>query len=412
MGCSSSVPAEAQMSASVDRQLAEAEEQERNHFKILLLGAGESGKSTVLKQMKMIYKGRLADDDLQQCVMAIRKNTVECMQGVLRAMDNFEITLGLAENAPRKKRVRELPEEAVFDREVADDIASLWADPGVREAYDRQSEYWLLDAASYYFDNALRLGQPDYAATDEDVIMTRIRTTGIDTTEFSEPPHMYSVVDVGGQRNERRKWIHCFDNVRCIVFLVGLNGYNQCLFEDSSVNKMQESLALFQQVVSNPIFRSTPIFLFLNKKDIFETMIKRTPLTVCFPSYTGPERDVHAALQFMEAKYAQLLEAAVPGKELHTHVVAARVRMDMKVAWGDVKDQVRRGEEILSTPFSFRLLLFFHFLCRNVRTILAKSQVAGRLLLTSSFGTALYHIAATLMARVQLLRMIPSIFEI
>ena len=77
--------------------------------------------------------------------------------------------------------------------------------------------YWLLDAASYYFDNALRLGQPDYCATDEDVIMTRIRTTGIDTTEFSEPPFMYSVVDVGGQRNERRKWIHCFDNVRVRV---------------------------------------------------------------------------------------------------------------------------------------------------------------------------------------------------
>lgn len=55
------------------------------------------------RQVKMIHKGRLADDDLQQCVIAIRKNTVECMQGVLRAMDTFQISLGLAENAPRKK---------------------------------------------------------------------------------------------------------------------------------------------------------------------------------------------------------------------------------------------------------------------------------------------------------------------
>ncbi|CAN0526264.1 unnamed protein product, partial [Ectocarpus sp. 12 AP-2014] len=108
--------------------------------------------------------------------------------------------------------------------------------------------YWLLDGASYYFDNALRLGQADFVPTDEDVIMTRIRTTGIDTTDFTEPPYMYSVVDVGGQRNERRKWIHCFDNVRCVVFLAGLNGYNQRLFEDSSINKMRESLNLFRQV--------------------------------------------------------------------------------------------------------------------------------------------------------------------
>lgn len=94
-------------------------------------------------------------------------------------------------------------------------------------------------------------------------------------------------------------------------------------------------------MVSNPIFRNTPIFLFLNKKDIFEKMIKMTPLSVCFPEYSGPENDVHAALDFLQTEYAQIMEEAVPGKELHAHVVAARVRMDMKVAWGDVKDQVR-----------------------------------------------------------------------
>lgn len=59
------------------------------------------------------------------------------------------------------------------------------------------------------------------------------------------------------------------------------------------------------QVVSNPIFRNTPIFLFLNKKDIFETMVEKTPLTVCFPDFPGPEKDVHAALKFLEAQYAK-----------------------------------------------------------------------------------------------------------
>ena len=75
-------------------------------------------------------------------------------------------------------------------------------------------------------------------------------------------------------------------------------------------------------------------------------MIKKTPLSVCFPDYPGPEKDVHAALAFLEAQYAQVMEAAVPGKEIHAHVVAARVRMDMKVAWGDVKDQVSEGIRI------------------------------------------------------------------
>ena len=40
-------------------------------------------------------------------------------------------------------------------------------------------------------------------------------------------PCYFLVVDVGGQRSERRKWIHCFDDVRAIIFLEGLAGYNQ-----------------------------------------------------------------------------------------------------------------------------------------------------------------------------------------
>ena len=49
----------------------------------------------------MIHKGRLAEKDTAQCVVAIRKNCVECMQGVLTAMLSFNISIGLAENTPR-----------------------------------------------------------------------------------------------------------------------------------------------------------------------------------------------------------------------------------------------------------------------------------------------------------------------
>jgi G-protein alpha subunit len=59
------------------------------------------------------------------------------------------------------------------------------------------------------------------------MIMTRVRTNGIVVTEVKEAPFTYQVVDVGGQRSERRKWIHCFDDVRAIIFLEGLAGYNQ-----------------------------------------------------------------------------------------------------------------------------------------------------------------------------------------
>ena len=47
----------------------------------------------------------------------------------------------------------------------------------------------------------------------------------------------FEMYDVGGQRNERKKWIHCFDNVTAVIFVAALSEYDQCLFEDASTNR-------------------------------------------------------------------------------------------------------------------------------------------------------------------------------
>lgn len=50
----------------------------------------------------------------------------------------------------------------------------------------------------------------------------------------THPCLMNRMVDVGGQRSERRKWIHCFENVTSIIFLVALSEYDQILFESEN----------------------------------------------------------------------------------------------------------------------------------------------------------------------------------
>lgn len=44
----------------------------------------------------------------------------------------------------------------------------------------------------------------------------------------------FRMMDVGGQRSERKKWIHCFEGVQCLLFMVALSGYDQCLVEDQN----------------------------------------------------------------------------------------------------------------------------------------------------------------------------------
>ena len=120
---------------------------------------------------------------------------------------------------------------------------------------------------------------------------------------------------------------------------------------------MQESLNLFTEVVKNPLFRNTPIFVFLNKKDLFEEMIPKTPLKTCFPEYNGAPGEVRPALEYIEKRYKMIMQEHVPGKPVYVHIIAARLRMDMKIAFGEVR---------FTYFFIFFLLISFLQYCSKI----------------------------------------------
>lgn len=145
----------------------------------------------------------------------------------------------------------------------------------------------------------------------------------------------WSCVDVGGQRSERRKWLNCFDNVKAIIYVVNLAGYCTVLFEDKQVIRMHESLNLFEQTMANPLFMHIPVFLFLNKKDLFEQMIREKPIQCCFPEYTGTN-ELRDCIDFIATQYQNRL----PNKHSRATVLllAARVRKDVRFCFEEVKD--------------------------------------------------------------------------
>lgn len=85
-----------------------------------------------------------------------------------------------------------------------------------------------------YYANIDRLFRRDYLPTDQDVLRSRLRTTGITETLFELGQLNYHMFDVGGQRSERKKWVHCFEGVHCLMFVAALSGYDQCLVEDKT----------------------------------------------------------------------------------------------------------------------------------------------------------------------------------
>jgi translation elongation factor EF-1alpha len=70
--------------------------------------------------------------------------------------------------------------------------------------------------------------------TEQDILRTRVKTTGIVEVHFSFKNLNFKLFDVGGQRSERKKWIHCFEDVTAIIFCVAMSEYDQVLHEDET----------------------------------------------------------------------------------------------------------------------------------------------------------------------------------
>ena len=107
----------------------------------------------------------------------------------------------------------------------------------------------------YYFENIDRIKQPNYLANQQDILLSRVRTSGIVTERYEIDGSQFEMYDVGGQRNERKKWIHCFDDVTAVIFVAALSEYDQRLFEDANTNRMTEAIDLFDEIANNRYFR-------------------------------------------------------------------------------------------------------------------------------------------------------------
>jgi guanine nucleotide-binding protein G(i) subunit alpha len=257
-----------------------------SEVKLLLLGAGESGKSTIAKQMKIIHLRGFTEQERAAMREVILSNIVIAVKALCQAMEKLGLEVERAENEPRRQALAEAPNQVqAIPPAMAQDIKALWGDKGVQLAFKSRHLFQLSDSSDYYFDNLDRIAAHDYVPTEADVLRARVKTTGIQEITFTTNEVNFRMVDVGGQRSERKKWIHCFQDVTAVIFCVAMSEYDLKLYEDETVGRTEESLKLFDEICNSKWFNSTSIILFLNKKDLFAEKIKHTDLSVCFPDY-------------------------------------------------------------------------------------------------------------------------------
>ncbi|XP_028293128.1 guanine nucleotide-binding protein subunit alpha-11b isoform X1 [Gouania willdenowi] len=328
------------INAEIDKQLRRDKRDSRRELKLLLLGTGESGKSTFIKQMRIIHGAGYSDEDKRGFIRLVYQNIFTSMQSMIRATETLKIPYKYEQNRSNAMLVKEVDIEKLntFDQPYIVAIKSLWADPGIQEAYDRRREYQLSDSTKYYLTDLDRIADRSYLPTQQDVLRVRIPTTGIIEYPFDLQSIIFRMVDVGGQRSERRKWIHCFENVTSIMFLVALSEYDQVLVESDNENRMEESKALFRTIITYPWFQNSSVILFLNKKDLLEEKISYSHLVDYFPEFDGPQRDAQAAREFILKMFVDLNPDS--DKIIYSHFTCATDTENIRFVFAAVKDTI------------------------------------------------------------------------
>lgn len=343
--CMSSGSADDKTNSEIDKQIRNDRQRLNNEVKLLLLGAGESGKSTILKQMKILHQGGYSEAERESYREIIWSNTIQSMQVLLRGMKTITPPIEFEDQTMEKKAelilgLSSQGEDFVFTPEIARVIKELWANKNVIACFERSSELQLNDSAKYYFDSIDRLAEPNYLPTEQDVLRSRVKTTGISETTFQIRDVTFRVFDVGGQRSERRKWIHCFEGVTAIMFCVALSEYDLVLREDETQNRMQEALQLFDSICNSRWFTDTSIILFLNKTDLFREKIMKVPLSKCFPEYTDGF-DFDKGAEFITKKFTEL-NRSPEKKTIYPHLTCATDTENIRFVWAAVNDIVTR----------------------------------------------------------------------
>lgn len=299
--------------------------------RLLLLGAGESGKSTVFKQMKILYGKGFAGADLERWRAAVFQNTISSMKAVCQACED----LGLFEEVqakPEFETMLDIPNSAEVDEEVARVVKTLWNDPGIQKTWERRSEFQVYDSNRHFFEKVEEISAASYVPNNDDILHSRIRTSGIVEEAYVINGVNFVIIDVGGQRNERKKWIHCFDSVNAVIFVAALSEYDQVLFEDNTQNRMVEALTLFDEMCNSRWFREIDMILFLNKRDLFEDKIKRKSIKDVeeFADYDGSPHSYDDGVQYFLNKFVSLNRCP---KDIYHHVTCATDSNNVRVVF-------------------------------------------------------------------------------
>ncbi|KAF8995837.1 heterotrimeric G-protein alpha subunit, GPA3-like protein [Cyathus striatus] len=303
-------------------------------YKVLLLGASQTGKSTIIKQLKIAYGEGFSNSERESLFEVVFQSFVIAVQTVVDYMN--EKNIGCSH--PMGKRSHEILRLSTWEysQEYVELAIIFLKDPTVVKILKSDwARYRLNTSKQYFLDQTSRFKDPSFLPSDDDIIHANHRTTGIWETDLKMRNLHIRVYDVGGTRSERKKWIHRFESITSVIFCAALDDYYKVISEDNDINRMEESILLFYAIHNSRWFVGKPTILLLNKFDAFKEILRKIPLQD--PEYHGGG-DVSKAVGFILQRYRKCVGSIQ--KPIYPHLLQATDRRNIRQVFRTVRDEI------------------------------------------------------------------------
>eukprot|EP01084_Bolivina_argentea_P275969 470746_1 len=322
-------------SKAINKHMTQNEIYDNSLTKLLFLGPGGSGKSTIFKQLTWLHGKGFTATDILVFKYHLYTQIISQMQAAIKYYLSQPTENEELQESINMIKLCDCTEP--LNKETASNIKYIWEnDKRLDNIFRKHHKKKILDETTEYFWNDLdRITAENYEPNKIDIVSVRNRTTGIIQKHFKINNVNFHIFDVGGQKSERKKWIRCFDDVRAIIFVVAIASYNEMMFEDETKNYMTDALELFDKTINDNHFNETAVILFLNKTDLYRKKLHDLAITICpaFSDYDGNPNDFDQTTDFIKITFETINQK---NRKIYTHLTCAMDDKNIENVFADV----------------------------------------------------------------------------
>eukprot|EP00475_Leptophrys_vorax_P004548 TRINITY_DN12727_c0_g1_i5.p1 TRINITY_DN12727_c0_g1~~TRINITY_DN12727_c0_g1_i5.p1 ORF type:complete len:364 (-),score=76.31 TRINITY_DN12727_c0_g1_i5:37-1098(-) len=318
--------------------------------RVFLTGISSSGKTTVLYQARVLYGDGFNEQQALDYLSTITSNILENLAKIISVMKKDQLIEEQPESFRQAADLIMLAESKQDQERLSPELGRafevLYSNPVFQSALVETQRSPKLSISrctvrhlQYWKENLSTICGSDYVPRIPDILRTKRTTLGVTSLEFSGKDASFTLVDVGGTRSQRSKWLHQFPLSTALMYVCSLGHYNQRLFEGEESLCLVEAIGLFETLMNHHDLANKNVFLFFTMRDIFEDKFvnQKIPLQDTLPEYPGSE-DPNVAIEFITAQF--LSKNKNPQRNISVFVGNALSEEDARKVLGAVESAV------------------------------------------------------------------------